>query len=151
MDVPRIIELIPVMLDKTRHLLFDRPAVKLIELELTHIWGREYTFYQALRLCAEMLQDNDLGKLSFVNVSVLLWAGCLYEDQALTRAMVEDALPYTDPSLLIPYVGLILRAWQAASPPVEINPDVMSEAIDTNPLDGSTGRPSGPLSVTALA
>jgi hypothetical protein len=148
---PRIIELIPITLDKPRHLLFDRLAVKFIEVELTRIWGREYTFYQALRLCAEMLNDNDLSKLSYINVSVMLWAGCLHEDMALTLATVEEALPYADPSLLIPYIGPILQAWQAATPtapPVELNGEVHE---DTNPLDGSPGRPSGVLSGSALA
>ena len=97
MAEPRIIELVPIVLDRPRHLLFNRFAVKLIEVELTRIWAREYTFYQALRLCAEMLQDNDLSKLSFINVSVMLWAGCLHEDRTLTLETVEEALPYTDP------------------------------------------------------
>jgi hypothetical protein len=146
---PRIIDLVPVVLDRPRNLLFDRTAVKLIEVELTRIWGREYTFYQVLRLAAEMLQDNDLSKLSFLNISVLLWAGCVHEDPTLTRATVEEALPYTDPSALIPYVGLILQAWQAASPPAPASED--SEAPDTNPLAGSPGTPSGALSVSVLA
>lgn len=147
----RIVPLTPITLDRPRNLLFDRLAVKLIEIELTRIWGREYTFYQALRLSAEMLQDNDLSKLSFINTAVLLWAGCLHEDPMLTLATVEDALPYADPSLLIPYIGPILQAWQAASPtppPVEVNGEVHE---DTNPLDGSPGSSSGALSVSASA
>jgi hypothetical protein len=146
---PRIIDLIPVMLDKERHLLFDRTAVKVIEVELTRIWGREYTFYQVLRLAAEMLQDNDFAKLSFLNISVLLWAGCLHEDPQLTRATVEEALPYTDPSALIPYLGFILQAWHAASPPAPEPQD--REVPDSNPLAESPGTPSGALSVSVLA
>jgi hypothetical protein len=147
---PRIVEPIPIVLDRPRCLLFDRFAVKMIELELTHIWGHEYTFYQALRLSAEMLQDNDLSKLSFINTAVLLWAGCLHDDPTLTLEQVEEALPYSDPSQLIPYIGPILQAWQAASPtapPVEMN----GEVHDTNPLDGSPGSSSGALSVSASA
>lgn len=148
---PRIVPLTPIVLDKPRTLLFDRLAVKFIELELTRIWGREYTFYQALRLCAEMLQDNDLSKLSYINVSVMLWAGCLHEDQFLTQQIVEDALPYADPSLLIPYIGPILQAWQAASPTPPPVQEQNGEVHDSDPLDASTGMPSGALSDSVLA
>jgi hypothetical protein len=148
MATPRIIERIPITLDKPRTLLYDRLAVKLIEIELTRIWGREYTFYQALRLSAEMLQDNDLSKLSFINTAVLLWAGCLHEDPTLTLATIEDALPYADPSLLIPYIGPILQAWQAASPTAPLV-EVNGEVADRNPLDGSRGSSSGVLSGSA--
>jgi hypothetical protein len=151
MAEPRIVPLIDITLDKPRHLLFDRHAVKRIELMLSQIWDREYTFYQALRLCAEMLQDNDLSKLSFINVSILLWAGCLHEDPTLTLAQVEEALPYTDPSLLIPYIGPILQAWQAASPTPPPVQEQNGEVVDDNPLDASPGSSSGVLSGSVLA
>jgi hypothetical protein len=150
MTEPRIIELVPVQLDRERHLLFNRFAVKLIELKLSELWRREYTFYQALRLCAEMLQNDDLSKLSYINISVMLWAGCVHEDMALTLEQVEEALPYTDPSLLIPYVGPILQAWQAASPTPPPVQAMNGEVIDENPLDGSPGSSSGVLSGSAL-
>ncbi len=145
---PRVIPLVDITLDRPRHLLFNRLAVKLIEVELTRIWGREYTFYQALRLSAEMLQDNDLSKLSFINTAVLLWAGCLHEDPTLTLAQVEDALPYADPSLLIPYIGPILQAWQAASPTPPAQ-EMNGEVADRDPLGASPGSSSGALSVSA--
>jgi hypothetical protein len=151
MAEPRVIPLIDIVLDKPRHLLFDRFAVKLIELKLSELWRREYTFYQALRLCAEMLQENDLSKLSYINISVMLWAGCVHEDMTLTLEQVEEALPYTDPSLLIPYVGPILQAWRAASPTPPPAPETNGEVVDDNPLDASTGSSSGVLSGSALA
>lgn len=149
--MPRIVEPVPIMLDKPRMLLFDRAAVKQIEVELTRVWGREYTFYQALRLAAEMLQDNDLAKLSFINIATLLWQGALHEDPSLTLETVEEALPYTDPSLLIPYIGPILQAWQAASPTPAPAQETNGEVADSNPLDASTGRASGALSVSVSA
>jgi hypothetical protein len=97
------------------------------------------------------LNENDLSKLSYINIAVMLWAGCLHEDVTLSQQTVEEALPYADPSLLIPYIGPILQAWQAATPtppPVEMNGEVHE---DTNPLDGSTGRPSGALSGSVSA
>ena len=99
-----------------------------------------------------MLQDNDLSQaVSLINVSVMLWAGCLHEDPTLTQQTVEEALPYADPSLLIPYVGPILQAWQAASPTPPPVQEMNGEVVDDNPLDASTGSSSGVLSGSALA
>lgn len=146
----RIVEPIPIVLDKQRALLFTREAVKTIEHTLTQTWGREYTFYQALRLCAEVLADGDLAKLSFINMSVLLWAACRHEDPGLTLETVEEALPYADPGLLIPYLGPILQAWQAASPTPPAS-TAATEVGASDPLDASPGTPFGALSVTASA
>jgi hypothetical protein len=141
---------IPVTLDRPRTVLFTRLAVKTIEVELSRIWARDYTFFEAVRRLSEMLLDNDLSKLSYVNISVLLWQGCRHEDATLTLETVEEALPYMDPTALIPYAGVILQAWQAGSPtppPVEDE----GEVAETNPLGGSIGAPSGLLSIPASA
>ena len=149
--MPSIVALVPVALDKPRQLLFTRAAVKAIELRLTQVWGRDYTFFEAVRRLSEMLLDNDLSKLSFVNISVLLWQGCLHEDPALTLTQVEEALPYADPTGLIPYVGLILQAWSNASPQVVVEAvTAEAEAADSDPLGESTGANSGPLNGPAL-
>lgn len=148
--MPSIIVPTPVDLDKPRTVLFTREAVFFLELDLTRLWGREYTFFEAVRRLSEMLLDNDFAKLSYVNIAYLLWRGCQHEDATLTLAQVEAALPYADPSGLIPYAGIVLQAWQAASPvPVPI-PDG-SEVADTDPLAVSPGRPSGALSGSASA
>jgi len=150
--MPSLVALVPVELDKLRQLLFTRAAVKAIELTLTRIWGRDYTFFEAVRRLSEMLLDNDLSKLSFVNISVLVWHGCLHEDPTLTLAQVEEALPYADPTGLIPYAGLILQAWSNASPQVAVDAvGVEAEATDSDPLGGSTGASSGPLNGPVLA
>jgi hypothetical protein len=150
--MPSLVALVPVDLDTPRHLLFTRAAVKAIELRLTQIWGREYTFFEAVRRLSEMLLDNDLSKLSFVNISVLLWQGCLHEDPALTLTQVEEALPYADPTGLIPYAGLILQAWSNASPQAVVEAvTTETEATDSDPLGASTGGSSGPLNGPALA
>jgi len=147
--MPSIIPLVDVTLDKPRHLLFTRAAVKNIELALTRIWGRDYTFFEAVRRLSEMLLDNDLSKLSYINIAVLLHQGCLHEDPALTLTQVEESLPYADPTGLIPYVGLILQAWSHASPQVVVEA-VTAEATDSDPLAESTGASSGPLNGPAL-
>jgi hypothetical protein len=65
---------------------------------------------------------------------------------------VEEALPYADPSLLIPYIGPILQAWQAATPtPPPVDAEMNGEVQDTNPLDGSPGKLSGALSGSVSA
>jgi len=149
--MPSIVALVPVALDTPRQLLFTRAAVKAIELRLTQIWGRDYTFFEAVRRLSEMLLENDLSKLSFVNISVLLWQGCVHEDPALTLTQVEESLPYADPTGLIPYVGLILQAWSNASPQAGVGAvTAEAEAIDTDPLGVSTGASSGPLNGPAL-
>jgi hypothetical protein len=148
--MPSIVAFVPVELDKPRQLLFTRTAVKNIELRLTQIWGRDYTFFEGVRRLSEMLLDNDLSKLSYINISVMLHQGCLHEDPALTLTQVEEALPYADPTGLIPYVGLILQAWSNASPQVVVDA-VTAEATDSDPLGGSTGASSGPLNGPALA
>jgi hypothetical protein len=131
-------------------LRFDRAAVKTVELELTRIWGRDYTFFEAVRRLSEMLLDNDMSKLSFVNIAVLLWRGCAHEDATLTLEQVEEAMPYLDPTGLVTYAGIILQAWQAGTPqaPQEAQ-EAGEEAPDANPLGASTGALSGPLSVPA--
>src|SRR5262245_47713843 len=135
--MPTVVPLIDVTLDKPRHLLFDRRAIKAIELELSRIWGHEYTFFQAVRRLSEMLLDNDLSKLSYINIATMLHQGCLHEDPTLTLAQVEEALPYADPVGLIPYASLILQAWQAASPPPPPHANDR-EAAESDPLGGST-------------
>jgi hypothetical protein len=149
--MPSIVALVPVELDKPRQLLFTRAAVKNIELALTRIWGRDYTFFEGVRRLSEMLLDIDLSKLSFINIAVMLHQGCLHEDPALTLAEVEEALPYADPTGLIPYAGLILQAWRNASPQVVVDAvTAEAEAADTDPLAVSTGASSGPLNGPVL-
>jgi hypothetical protein len=148
--MPTVVPLIDVELDRPRHLLFDRRAVKGIELELTRIWGKDYTFFEGVRRLSEMLLDNDLSKLSYVNISVFLYYGCLHEDSSLTLPQVEEALPYADPVGLIPYASLILQAWQAASPPPPPHANDR-EVAESDPLGGSTGSGNGPSSGSTLA
>lgn len=143
-------ELTPVQLDRERQLLFDRRAIRAIELDLTRLWGQPYTFYQAMRGLSEMLLESDLAKLSYINIATLLWRGCLHEDATLTLAQVEDALPYADMLKMMLLAGTILEAWGKVSPPLEAANE-RSEVQDTNPLAASTGVPSGPSSVPASA
>jgi hypothetical protein len=149
MASPSLIAPVEVVLDRPRVLRFTRGAVRQVELDLTRLWGRDYTFYEAIRRLSEMLLDNDLSKLSYLNIATLLWRGCQHEDPGVTLEQIEEGLPYADPSGLIPYVGLILQAWNNATPTAPASG--VSEAAERDPLDGSTGAASGALSAPALA
>lgn len=140
-----LVPLIDVMLDKPRHLLFTRRAVKQIEIALSRAWGKEQTFYSAMRDLATMLTIGDPAYLSFTTLSIVLWQGLLDEDPTLTLTEVEDAIPYMDLGALVQLAGKVLEAWQAVSPPP---PPVSEEAPATaDPLDASPGASSGPLNV----
>ena len=142
-------EPISITLDKPRTLFFPRKMVKRAERELTKAHERDYTFYEALRGLTQFLLEDDWTKLSFTSLALLLWLGCVHEDEQLTLETVEEALPYGNPRDLIPYVVALLQAWQAVTPSMQ---DIPEEApTQADPLDGSPGRTSGPLNVPALA
>lgn len=146
--MPPLVPLIDITLDRPRHLLFDRAAVKRSEVELSRAWNKEYSFFSALHGLAMLLATSDPAKLSFTTLSILVWQGCLHEDPQLTLAAVEDAMPYLDVRAMVGYAGKILEAWQAVSPP-PVTPDAEEAAQQQDPLDGSTGAASGPLSAYA--
>jgi hypothetical protein len=143
---------VPIQLDRPRLLRFDRAAVKRCERELEATWGRDMTFYSALQDLALLLTEGNLGRLRFSVIAILLHGGLVQEDPALTLAQVEEALPYNDPAGLLPYVNSIMEAWFVASPRPEASAGAANEVpAAADPLDGSTGVPSGPMSVSALA
>ena len=146
---PSIIPSVAVQLDRPRHLRFDRQAVFDAERELYRTWGREMTFFEAVRGLALVLVEGDMSRLSLNNIAVLMFCGCKHEDPGLTLPQVQAALPYNDPPALLPLVAQILEAWQAQSPPAPETPQEARETSD--PLAASTGSPSGALSAPALA
>ena len=150
-----VVRPIPITLDKPRSLLFDHAAIFAVEPELTRVWGREYTFFQAIRQLGECLQPDaagfmNVGSISLNNLSILLWKGCQHEDPTLTLAQVQQALPVFAPVELLPYVYAVLEAWQAQNPPPPVV-DVQEGTTSDNPLDGSIGSPAGPTLVSTSA
>ena len=143
--MPRIIPSIPVDFDRPRTLRFDRRAVFQSEVELSRVWGKPTTFYEAIYSLANVFGDTAMA-LSLNNLSVLLWQGFLHETPSLTLDEVQDALPFDDPAALFPLAGKVLEAWQAMSvPPADTTP---TEVSDADPLAPSTGAPSGPTSAS---
>jgi hypothetical protein len=151
MDSPRIIEPVPVLLDRERHLLFDRRAVRQSEIALSQHWGKERTFFSAMVHLVQTLADGDVAALSITDISVLLWQGLLAEDPTVTYAEVEAALPYMTPGDLVPIAIALMQAWQAASPPAPSDPTPHGGGTDPDPLAASTGTPVGPMTAPSLA
>ena len=144
--MPSVVPLIPIMLDKERHLYFDHAAIMGVEAPLTQLWGREYNFYAAMRSLAHACEIGDPGALSLNNVSILLWQGCRREDPQLTLAQVQDALPCTDWLALMALVAKLMEAWNAAYPPPSALPE--AEVTENGPLGGSIGNTFGPMAVS---
>jgi len=151
MDSPRIIAPVPITLDRERHLLFDRRAVRQSELALSRHWGKERTFFSAMVRLAQTLADGDVAALSVTDISVLVWQGLLAEDPSLTYADVEEALPYMTPGDLVPFAIALMQAWQAASPPAPSPPAAPGGDAEPDPLAASTGTPVGPMTAPSLA
>ena len=144
--MPSIVQPVPVMLDKERHLRFDYAVIYGVEPHLSRVWGRDYNFYGAMRNLVSAAAAGDPGALSLSNLSILLWQGCLHEDPQLTLEQVQQALPCTDWTALMPLVGQVMAAWQAVSPPPVALTDM--EETDSDPLDASTGVNSGRMAVS---
>jgi hypothetical protein len=146
-ELPSLIPSIPLDFAGRRSLRFDRKAVFQAELELSRLWGKDMTFFQAIVSIARFFTDNDWGGLSLNNLSALLLYGLKHESPALTLEEVQEALPIYDQQALILLASKILEAWQAQSPQGRETQD--TEAIRTDPLDGSSGNSSGRLSAYA--
>jgi len=140
--MPRVIDPLPVTLDKPRTLLFDYKAIKACELELAKVWGPQCTFYSVLvNELAAMFAANDATRLTVGKLALLLWQGVRHEDATVTLEQIEEALPVGDLPALTGYAALVLAAWNAQTPDVQH----VQEATDTNPLDGLHGPRSGVL------
>jgi hypothetical protein len=144
---PSIVPLIPVQLDRLRHLLFRKRDVRHAEVVFEQELGKPRTFFTALTQLMEVLRSGDPTALSTNNITVLYWLGLRHEDPTLTLDDVEDLLPLNAPGELIALVVKLFQAWQAQSPstPAETG-EVPTE---TTPLP-STGPAIGPLPASVL-
>jgi hypothetical protein len=141
--VPRPVPLIPIELDKMRHLLIRKRDVRQAEQVFQQETGAERTFFSALLQLMDALQRNEPWALSTMNLTVLLWLSLRHEDPTLTLEDVEDLLPLLSPGDLVPLALKLFEAWQAQTPTV---PEGTQEGdTETRPLDRSTGLGTGPL------
>jgi hypothetical protein len=140
---PRAVSLIPIELDKVRHLLIRKRDVRQAEQVFRQEIGEERTFFAALLQLLNALQRNDPTALSTMNICVLVWLSLRHEDPSLTLEDVEELLPLLSPADLIPIVLRLFEAWQAQSP---VAPEGTQEApAEPRPLDPSIGVETGPL------
>jgi hypothetical protein len=129
--MPSIVPLIPITLDRPRHLRLGNPAIFQAEIELSKLWGKRCSIFTTL--------GPDVG----VNdLSVILWQALLHEDPRLTLAYVQEHV--MDLAKLPEIIDAVLQAWNAATAPAVPEASVNGEASRMDPLpDGSTGSPSG--------
>jgi hypothetical protein len=144
---PSIVPLIPVQLDRPRHLLFRKRDVRQAEVVFEQELGKPRTFFTALMQLMEVLRSGDPTALSTNNITVLYWLGLRHEDPTLTLDDVEDLLPLNTPGALIALVVKLFEAWQAQSPPAP--PEEAEVAPAERPLP-STGLVIGPSPASVL-
>ena len=114
-----IVPLIPVDLDKRRHLLFRKRDVRYAEVVFEQELGKPRTFFTALLQLMDVIQAGEVGALSTNNLCILYWLGLRHEDPGLTLDDVETLLPLMAPGELIGLVVKLFEAWQAQTPPAD--------------------------------
>ena len=143
-----IVPLIPVDLDKRRHLLIRKRDVRQAEVVFEQELGKPRTFFTALLQLMEAIQPGEVGTVSTNNICILYWLGLRHEDPGLTLEDVEDLLPLMVPAELIGLVVKLFEAWQAQTPrPTGETTEVSAEA---SPLASSIGPVIGPSPVSVL-
>ncbi len=135
--MPSVVPLIPIMLDKPRHLRMTNRAIFQSEIELMKLWNRKVNVLSVLVNADQTLTLNDLA--------IFLWQALLDEDPSLTLPEVQDLIDVTKLDVI---VTAILRAWNVATAPAE--PALPGEvAAQSDPLPTpSTGHVSGPMVVS---
>lgn len=103
--MPSIVPLIPIDLDRRRHLRLNNAAIFQAEIELSKLWGKKVSLFQTLGT-SETLGFNDL--------SVVLWQALVHEDPRLTLAQTQEVM---DLGKLPQIIEAILAAWNAATAP----------------------------------
>jgi hypothetical protein len=129
--MPSVVPLIPITLDRPRHLRLSNAAIFQAEIELSKLWGKRCSLFNVL---ASDLGLNDL--------SVILWQALLHEDARLTLAIVQNEL--MDMAKLSEIIDAVLQAWNGATTPALPVTATNGEVIETDPLPhGSPGTTSG--------
>jgi hypothetical protein len=129
------VPLIPIMLDKPRHLRLDNRALFRCERELSTLWNCKTSLLTVF---------IDLANLSLNDLAIMLWVGLLHEDPTLTLEQTQDLMEL---SKLPDILGAILKAWNAATLPAEIQ--TVGKGED-GPL-ALSGHNSGPTAALSLA
>jgi hypothetical protein len=126
---PSPIPIIPISLDKDRHLRYDFGACKLVELALSALWGKKVTFSEAV----------EPGKAGIADILQVLHAGLVWEDPNLTLDQVSHwvglgSLPYLQEKISQALVGQVTEDGRANGS----KPDAGGEVTGADPLALST-------------
>ncbi len=136
--VPRPTPLVPIQLDRERHLCLTNRAKFTIETEMIKLWGRKVSLFT-------MLTETDLMTIN--DLAICVWQGLLHEDPTLTLPQVQDLMDFDH---MGDYMLAVLQAWNAASAAAQPGQEVNGEAHAPFPAT-STGPPSGAMAVSTLA
>jgi hypothetical protein len=128
--------LVPITLDKPRHLCLDIPALERAEEALIALSGKDLSIF-------EVLSSSQLMRLR--NLRYIVWAALLYEDPGLAPS---DVGPWLHMGNLAEVVEALRRCMELSQPA----PNGNGGTPDDRPLDSAmTGSASGPLDGSSLA
>ena len=130
-----IVPLVPLLLDKPRHLRLDIAALCNAERDLSDFWGKKTSVYACL--LEVPISVNDL--------SIIVLHGLRHEDPTLSLPEVKGMLNHsTIPVVFQAVTDAWTKATQAADPSSSAG-----EADPADPLStSSTGASSGPMATT---
>ena len=142
--MPRLVQPIPVDLDKRRHLLLKNAPLWEAEMELSRRYGKKISIYPLL--ARGLLPDGEQPGL--LDVIVLLYYGLRHEDPDLTLEQVSEAVNLENYSAL---VEAIYTSWGLVTRSAE--PEAVRETEDqADPLAmSSPGSDSGASPASSLA
>ena len=124
-----IVPLIPLRLDRERHLRLDARAMRNAEIDLGVLWGKDMSIYAALTNVP--LRINDIG--------VLLYWALKHEDPRLTQ---DEVWALMDHAPIADIMSALTDAWTWAARAA--NPVAEDPEADP-PTDASIGQGSGPM------
>lgn len=129
--MPSMVEPVPLLLDRERHLRFDIAALLLAERELARVWDRKISLFSILA---------SEGGLGLNDVSVLLWVSLLHEDPSMTLLKTQDLM---DINRIADYTAAIFAAWNAAWPPAPAREEASADPLARASTGDASGVPPG--------
>lgn len=130
-----VIQAVPFLLDKPRHLLYTWAAFMKAENELTKAKGRPTTALEVFKTLASVMEMSpegaeenerviDFSKISITDLLILLWAGLLHEDPKLSIERVGENLTFGDfsraLSAVVEAISNSIPSEESSPPPLEV-------------------------------
>jgi hypothetical protein len=100
---PRLTPLIPIDLDKRRHLRLELTDVFLAEYDMCQFWHRQVNILDLF---------TSENRLTLNDLAILVRRGLLHEDPTLTLAQVQQMMTFDRYEQLLP---AFFEAWNAAT------------------------------------